>query len=251
MKIIPAIDIKEGRCVRLRQGNFNKETVFSDDPLAVAEQWLEQGAKRIHLVDLDGALKGAPMNKEIIERIVKLCESIPVQVGGGIRDLETLSSYLDSGVSYIIIGTKAINSPEFIEKACKKFHDRIIVGLDSINNKLALNGWSTNSELDLFEVAIRLEKLGVSSIIFTDISKDGMLEGPNIKEISKLARKLTIPVIASGGVKNTDDIKALAEISQRCLPDRRVGRAIYEGTLNLKSANEVLAKYKGAFDELS
>jgi len=251
MQIIPAIDIKEGRCVRLRQGNFNKETVFSDDPLAVAEQWLEQGAKRIHLVDLDGALKGAPMNKEIIERIVKLCESIPVQVGGGIRDLETLSSYLDSGVSYIIIGTKAINSPEFIEKACKKFHDRIIVGLDSINNKLALNGWSTNSELDLFEVAIRLEKLGVSSIIFTDISKDGMLEGPNIKEISKLARKLTIPVIASGGVKNTDDIKALAEISHLGVPAVIVGRAIYEGTLNLKSANEVLAKYKGAFDELS
>ncbi len=251
MQIIPAIDIKEGRCVRLRQGNFNKETVFSDDPLAVAEQWLEQGAKRIHLVDLDGALKGAPMNKEIIERIVKLCESIPVQVGGGIRDLETLSSYLDSGVSYIIIGTKAINSPEFIEKACKKFHDRIIVGLDSINNKLALNGWSTNSELDLFEVAIRLEKLGVSSIIFTDISKDGMLEGPNIKEISKLARKLTIPVIASGGVKNIDDIKALAEISHLGVPAVIVGRAIYEGTLNLKSANEVLAKYKGAFDELS
>ena len=251
MQIIPAIDIKEGRCVRLRQGNFNKETVFSDDPLAVAEQWLEQGAKRIHLVDLDGALKGAPMNKEIIERIVKLCESIPVQVGGGIRDLETLSSYLDSGVSYTIIGTKAINSPEFIEKACKKFHDRIIVGLDSINNKLALNGWSTNSELDLFEVAIRLEKLGVSSIIFTDISKDGMLEGPNIKEISKLARKLTIPVIASGGVKNTDDIKALAEISHLGVPAVIVGRAIYEGTLNLKSANEVLAKYKGAFDELS
>ncbi len=250
MQIIPAIDLKEGRCVRLKQGNFNKETVFSDNPLSVAEQWLEQGAERIHLVDLDGALKGAPMNKNIIEHIVKLCGRIPVQVGGGIRDLDTLSSYLDLGVSYIIVGTKAINSPEFVENACKKFHDRIIAGLDSINNKLALNGWSNNSDLDLHDVAIRLEKLGVSSIIFTDISKDGMLEGPNIEEISKLARILAIPVIASGGVKNIDDIKALAKISHLGVPAVIVGRAIYEGTLNLKSAIEVLAKYKGALNEL-
>ena len=251
MQIIPAIDIKDGRCVRLKQGNFNRETVFSDDPVSVAEQWLEQGAKRIHLVDLDGALKGAPTNKNTIERIVKLCGRTPVQVGGGIRDLDTLGGYLDSGVSYIIIGTKAIRSPSFVEEACNKFSDKIIAGLDSKNNKLALDGWLNDSGLDLHEVALRLEQLGVSSVIFTDISRDGMLEGPNIEEISKLARILAIPVIASGGVKNLDDIKALAQISYLGVPAVIVGRAIYEGTLNLKSANRVFEQHIGPLNELS
>ena len=250
MQIIPAIDIKEGRCVRLKQGNFDHETVFSDDPVAVAEKWLEQGAKRIHLVDLDGALKGTPINNRIIGSIVRLCGEIPVQVGGGIRDLDTLSSYLDSGVAYTIIGTKAINSPDFVESACMKFQDKIIAGLDSKNNKLALDGWSNDSGMDLHEVAKHLQQLGVCSIIFTDISKDGMLEGPNIEEISKLAQTLAISVIASGGVKNIEDIKALAKISHLGIPAVIVGRAIYEGTLDLKDANEVLKKIMETPDEL-
>ena len=244
MQIIPAIDIKEGRCVRLRQGDFNFETVFSDDPLFVAEQWIAQGAKRLHLVDLDGALHGEPVNKKTVIDIVKFCDKIPVQVGGGIRSLDTLNCYLDDGVSYIILGTAAIKSSTFVEEACKRYQKQIIVGLDSRNRKVAIDGWSSTSSFELHEVARNLEKLGINSIIFTDIDKDGMLEGPNIEEISKLAELLKIPIIASGGVKDLGDIKALANIAYLGVSAVIVGRAIYEGTLDLKVANEFIEKQK-------
>ena len=244
MQIIPAIDIRDGRCVRLRQGDFNFETVFSDDPLFVAEQWIVQGAKRLHLVDLDGALYGEPVNKKIVKDIVKFCDKIPVQVGGGIRSLDTLNSYLDDGVSYIILGTAAIKSSTFVEEACKRHQKQIIVGLDSRNRKVAIDGWSSTSSFELYEVARNLEKLGINSIIFTDIDKDGMLQGPNIEEIAKLAESLKIPIIASGGVKDLTDIKALANIAHLGEAAVIVGRAIDEGTLNLKVANEFIEKQK-------
>ena len=251
MRIIPAIDIKNGQCVRLKQGDFNLETVFSSDPVAVAEQWLEQGASRLHLVDLDGALQGGPVNKKVVKEIVRICERIPVQVGGGIRDLDTLRGYFDSGVSYIILGTKAIESPSFVEKACSNYQNQIIAGLDSRNNKVAVEGWSSTSELELHVVAKSLEKLGINSIIFTDISKDGMLTGPNISGITRLAESLNIPIIASGGVKDIGDIEALVKVSYLGISGVIVGRAIYEGKLDLKAANDFIIRYLKDKNEFS
>lgn len=251
MLIIPAIDIKDGQCVRLKQGDFNLETVFSNDPLSVAEQWIDQGARRLHLVDLDGALHGEPINKNIVKEIVRICEGVPVQVGGGIRDLDTLCTYLDFGVAYIILGTKAIESPLFVEAACKAYQNQIIAGLDSRNNRVAVKGWSRTSELELHHVAKSLEELGINSIIFTDISKDGMLSGPNISEIVQLAELLNIPTIASGGVKDISDIKELVKHSHLGISGVIVGRAIYEGTLNLKDANDFVKRYLKNNNEFS
>jgi len=239
MLIIPAIDIKQGRCVRLRQGRMNEETVYSENPVKMADRWVKAGARRLHIVDLDGATAGKPRNAEIIHEIAATFPAIPVQVGGGIRDEDTIQSYLDAGVSHVIVGTKAVTTPHFVSDVCLEFPSHIIVGLDAKNGKLATNGWSKLSHHGVIDMAKRFEEEGVAAIIFTDIGRDGMLNSINIEATVNLCREVTVPVIASGGITNLDDIRALCAAAADGIAGAITGRAIYEGTLDFAAAQKL------------
>ncbi|HSD60114.1 MAG TPA: 1-(5-phosphoribosyl)-5-[(5-phosphoribosylamino)methylideneamino]imidazole-4-carboxamide isomerase [Burkholderiales bacterium] len=240
MLIIPAIDLKDGHCVRLRQGKMEDVTVFSEDPAAMAQHWLEQGARRLHLVDLNGAFAGKPRNEAAITAIVEaLGEDIPVQLGGGIRDLETVERYLDDGISYVIIGTAAVKTPGFLHEACNAFPGHIMVGLDGRDGKVAVDGWSKVTGHDVIDLARRFQDYGVEAVIYTDIGRDGMLAGVNLHATVALARELTIPVIASGGIQSLDDVKALCQAEAEGIMGAITGRALYEGKLDLRQAQEL------------
>lgn len=236
MLLIPAIDLKGGKCVRLRQGRMEDDTVFSDDPVAMALHWAEAGAERLHLVDLDGAFAGQPVNADIIYNIAQALPSIDIQVGGGIRDGDTIQTYLDAGVRYVIIGTQAINTPHFVADACLEFPGHIIVGLDTREGKIAINGWSKLCRHDVVDIAQHFEKDGVEAIIYTDIQRDGMMKGVNIGATSELANAINIPVIASGGVSSLADIEALCQHEQDGIAGAIIGRALYEGQIQLAEA---------------
>ncbi len=242
MLLIPAIDLKGGKCVRLRQGNMEDETVFSDDPVAMAQRWVEAGARRIHLVDLDGAVQGRPVNAGVIHEIVDAIPDVPVQVGGGIRDDDTIQAYLDSGVSFVIIGTTAVTAPHFVSDICAEFPGHIIVGLDAKDGKVAIDGWSKLSHHDVIDMAQHFERDGVEAIVYTDISRDGMMDGVNVEATVKLAQSITIPVIASGGITNIDDVRALCEVADEGIIGAISGRALYEGSLDLAEAQKVADK---------
>lgn len=237
MLIIPAIDLKDGQCVRLKQGVMEDATVFSEDPAAMARHWLDQGARRLHLVDLNGAFAGKPLNEKAIKAIVKeVGDDIPVQLGGGIRDLDTIERYLDDGISYVIIGTAAVKNPGFLHDACGAFPGHIIVGLDAKDGKVATDGWSKLTGHDVVDLAKKFEDYGVESVIYTDIGRDGMLSGVNIEATVKLAQALRIPVIASGGLSSVDDVKALCAVESEGIVGSIAGRAIYDGSLDFKAA---------------
>ena len=243
MLLIPAIDLKEGKCVRLRQGRMEDDTVFSDDPVAVAGRWVEAGARRLHLVDLDGAFAGKPRNADVIHAIVQAYPNVPVQIGGGIRDEDTIQAYLEAGVEYVIIGTKAVSEPHFVRDVAIEFPGHIIVGLDAKNGKVAIDGWSKLSRHDVTDLAKKFEAQGVSAIIYTDISRDGMMQGVNVEATANLARAINIPVIASGGITNIDDIRALGEVAHEGIMGAITGRAIYEGTLDFAEAEKLAESY--------
>jgi len=237
MVIIPAIDIKDGRCVRLKQGDMKSETVFSDDPVGTARHWLAQGARRLHVVDLNGAVAGKPKNEAVIRDIVRAVgDEIPVQLGGGIRDLDTVEAYIDAGVSYVVIGTAAVKNPGFLQDACAAFAGHVIAGLDAKDGKVAVEGWSKMTGHDVLDLARKFEEYGAESIIYTDIGRDGMLTGVNVEATVRLARELRIPVIASGGVTSLDDVKALCKVAEEGIVGVITGRAIYQGTLDFKKA---------------
>ncbi len=232
MLLIPAIDLKDGKCVRLKQGRMEDDTVFSDDPVAMARRWVDAGARRLHLVDLNGAFEGKPMNASIVHEIVEAFPDVPVQIGGGIRDEETIQAYLDAGVQYVIIGTKAVNAPHFVSDICMAFPGHIIIGLDAKDGKVAIDGWSKLSHHDVIDMAKHFEHDGVEAIVYTDISRDGMMQGVNVEATVKLAQAINIPVIASGGITNLDDVRALCEVEGEGIMGAITGRAIYEGTLD-------------------
>ncbi len=246
MELIPAIDLKEGKCVRLRQGRMEDSTVFSDDPVAMASRWVDAGATRLHLVDLDGAFAGSPVNHPAIEAICKAFPDLPIQVGGGIRSAETVERYLDDGVQYTIIGTKAVNEPHFINDLCLNFPGHIIVGLDAKNGKVATEGWSKMSHHDVIDMARHFENDGVAAIVYTDISKDGMMQGASVESTAKLAEAIRIPVIASGGVSSLDDIRALCEVADSGITGAIIGRALYDGAIDLAEASKIVAEYNRA-----
>ena len=239
MLIIPAIDLKDGQCVRLKQGRMEDNTVFSNDPVAMAERWVKAGARRLHIVDLNGAFAGEPVNADIVHEIAKAFPELPIQIGGGIRDEKTIDAYLSAGVRYVIIGTKAVQTPNFVTEMCLGFPGHIIVGLDARNGKVATDGWSKLSHHDVIDMAQGFEKDGVESIIYTDISRDGMMQGLNVESTVKLAQSISIPVIASGGITNIDDIKQLCKVEQEGIIGAITGRAIYDGSLNLRKAQEL------------
>ena len=237
MLIIPAIDLKDGQCVRLKQGQMEDATVFSADPGAMAQHWLDAGAKRLHLVDLNGAFAGKPRNEDAIRAITDVVgDQIPVQLGGGIRDLDTIERYLDDGITYVILGTAAVKNPGFLHEACDAFPGHIMVGLDAKDGKVATDGWSKITGHDVVDLARRFEGYGVEAVIYTDIGRDGMLGGVNIEATVRLARALHIPVIASGGITNLEDVKALCAIEAEGVVGAITGRAIYEGTLDFAAA---------------
>ncbi len=237
MLIIPAIDLKDGHCVRLKQGLMEDATVFSEDPGAMARHWVDQGGKRLHLVDLNGAFAGKPVNEDAIKAIVQAVgNDIPIQLGGGIRDLETIERYLDNGISYVIVGTAAVKSPGFLHEACYAFPGQIMVGLDAKDGKVAVDGWSKLTGHDVIDLAKKFEDYGVEAVVYTDIGRDGMLTGVNIEATVALAQALTIPVVASGGVTNLDDVRRLVEVESEGVMGAITGRAIYEGTLNFTEA---------------
>uniref|UniRef100_A0A450YNT4 1-(5-phosphoribosyl)-5-[(5-phosphoribosylamino)methylideneamino] imidazole-4-carboxamide isomerase n=1 Tax=Candidatus Kentrum sp. TC TaxID=2126339 RepID=A0A450YNT4_9GAMM len=242
MLLIPAIDLKEGKCVRLRQGRMEDETIFSDDPLAVAARWVEAGAKRLHIVDLDGAFAGRPKNADAIRAIAKTYPDLPIQVGGGIRDEGTVDNYLDAGVRYVIIGSRAVSAPHFVSDLCVKFPGHIIVGLDARDGKLAVDGWSKLSRHDAVDMARHFERDGVEAIVYTDISRDGMMTGINVDAIVALARAIAIPVIAAGGIHTLDDIEALHQVADEGIVGAITGRAIYEGTLDFAEGRRMLER---------
>ena len=236
MLIIPAIDLQNGRCVRLRQGDMQDATIFSEDPAAVARQWVEAGAERVHVVDLDGAKAGKPVNTDAIAAIVEACDGVPVQLGGGIRDEDAVQKCLEAGVQWVIIGTRAVSAPHFVGDLCVEFPSHIIVGLDARDGKVAIDGWSKLSNHDVLDMARHFEEDGVEAIIFTDISRDGMMEGVNVEATRELAAAINIPVIASGGVTSMQDIAALKAVEEDGIMGAVVGRALYEGSLDLAEA---------------
>jgi len=238
MLVIPAIDLKDGQCVRLKQGRMEDDTVFSNDPIAVANRWIKAGAHRLHIVDLNGAFAGKPVNADVIHKIVETYPDIPIQVGGGIRDEDTIQTYLEAGVKYVIIGTKAFQSPHFVTEACLAFPGHIIIGLDAREGKVATEGWSKLSHHSVIDIAQRFEQNGVEAVIFTDISRDGMLQGINLDSTVALAQSVSIPVIAAGGITTIEDIKALCEVAEEGISGAITGRAIYEGTLDFATAQE-------------
>lgn len=240
MLIIPAIDLKDGQCVRLKQGLMEQATVFSDSPAEMARHWLEMGARRLHLVDLNGAFAGKPKNESAIKAILAVVgDGIPVQLGGGIRDLDTIERCLDDGISYVIIGTAAVKNPGFLHDACTAFPGHIIVGLDAKDGKVATDGWSKLTGHDVVDLGKKYEDYGVESIIYTDIGRDGMLSGINIEATVRLAQALTIPVIASGGLSNLDDIKALCAVEREGVVGTIAGRAVYDGSLDFQAAQKM------------
>jgi phosphoribosylformimino-5-aminoimidazole carboxamide ribotide isomerase len=237
MLLIPAIDLKDGKCVRLRQGDLDDATIFSDDPVEVAARWADLGAKRLHLVDLNGAVAGKPLNESVIKAILaEVGDDLPVQIGGGIRDLDTIERYLDAGISYVIIGTAAVKSTGFLQDACVAFPGNIIVGLDARDGKVATDGWSKLTKHNVADLAKKFEDYGCEGIIYTDIGRDGMLTGVNIEATVALAQHVRIPVIASGGVTNMSDIDALLAVEDQGVEGAILGRSIYEGTLDFKAA---------------
>ncbi len=241
MLLIPAIDLKDGRCVRLRQGRMDDETVFSDDPVEVARRWVSEGAKRLHLVDLNGAFAGAPVNGEAIRAIAAAFPDLPIQVGGGIRDEQTIGAYLEAGVHWCIIGTQAVKEPALVTRACATFPGHIIVGLDAKDGQVAINGWAEVTEHRVKTLSQRFEHDGVEAIIYTDIGRDGMLTGPNIEATRALADAIRIPVIASGGITHLEDLRALAAVAEPGIIGAITGRAIYEGTLDFGEGQRVAA----------
>jgi len=237
MILIPAIDLKAGQCVRLKQGDMEQSTVFGEDPVAMALKWLDQGARRLHLVDLNGAFAGKPQNFNAIKSILKeVGDDIPVQLGGGIRDLDTIEKYVDAGIRYIIIGTAAVKSPGFLKDACSAFGGHIIVGLDAKEGKVATDGWSKLTGHEVIDLAKKFEDYGVESIIYTDIGRDGMLSGINVEATVKLAQALSIPVIASGGLSGMSDIESLCALADEGIEGVICGRAIYGGDLDFEKA---------------
>lgn len=239
MLVIPAIDLKDGKCVRLRQGRMDDDTVFSDDPVAMAGKWKDAGARRLHLVDLNGAFDGKPVNGDVIKAIARRYPELPIQIGGGIRDTATIQAYLDAGVQYVILGTKAVTEPEFVTEACKQFPGHVIVGLDAKDGDVAIEGWAKLTGQNVIEMATRFENDGVSAIVYTDIGRDGMMTGVNVDATVKLAQAISIPVVASGGVTNIDDIKALCAVKHEGITAAITGRAIYEGTLDFAEAQKL------------
>lgn len=244
MLLIPAIDVKDGQCVRLRQGRMDDVTVFDPDPAAMATRWLAAGAERIHVVDLDGATAGVPVNRDAIARVIRACGAVPVQVGGGIRDEEGIDAYLELGAAYVIIGTRAIAEPHFVADVAVEFPERIIIGLDTRDGRVATDGWSKLSNHDVTDLARQFERDGVAAIIHTDIARDGMLSGLNVEATRRLAREVTIPVIASGGVSNLADVEALCAAEEDGVTGAVIGRALYEGSLDLATALAFVAKRK-------
>ena len=239
MLLIPAIDLKDGHCVRLKQGDMDQSTTFGEDPSVMARAWVDKGARRVHLVDLNGAFAGQPKNEIAIRKILKeIGSEVDVQLGGGIRDLDTIERYLDAGLRYVIIGTAAVKNPGFLQDACNAFGGHIIVGLDAKDGKVATDGWSKVTHHDVIEMAKRFEGFGVESIIYTDIGRDGMLTGINIDATVRLAQALSIPVIASGGLSNMADIDALCAVEDDGVEGVICGRAIYSGDLDFEAAQE-------------
>jgi len=238
MLIIPAIDLKDGACVRLKQGLMDDSTVYGNDPVEMAARWVKAGCRRLHLVDLNGAFEGEPVNGEAVTAIAKAYPDLPIQIGGGIRSFHTIERYLDAGVSYVIIGTKAVKEPEFVAEACREFEGRVIVGLDAKDGRVATDGWAEVSEILATELAKRFEQDGVSSIVYTDIARDGMMQGVNVEQTVTMAQASSIPVIASGGITNMDDIRALKGVADQGILGAITGRAIYEGTLDVAEAQK-------------
>ncbi len=238
MLLIPAIDLKDGQCVRLRKGVMSDSTVFSSDPVSVAKQWVDQGARRLHLVDLNGAFAGEPVNGEVVTAIAKAYPKLPIQIGGGIRSPETIEHYLKAGVNYVIIGTKAVKEPEFVSDMCRAFPGAVIVGLDAKSGFVATDGWAEVSEVKATDLAKQFEASGVSAIVYTDIDRDGMMQGVNVEATVEMAKASSLPIIASGGITNLDDIRALLASSGEGagIQGAITGRAIYEGTLDLQAA---------------
>jgi phosphoribosylformimino-5-aminoimidazole carboxamide ribotide isomerase len=246
MIIIPAIDLKEGKCVRLKQGLMDQSTIFSENPAEMARKWVDLGAKKLHLVDLDGAFAGKPVNDEAVRLIVsEVGNEIPIQLGGGIRNLDTVENFLNSGVDSIIIGTAAVTNPGFLHEACYAFPGQIIVGLDAKDGNVAINGWAKLTGHNVIDLAQKFEEYGVESIIYTDIGRDGMMGGVNIEATVKLSESLKIPVIASGGVSNIKDIEMLCEVANIGIRGVITGTAIYEGTLDFKEAQELAERLTG------
>ena len=241
MIIIPAVDVKNGKCVRLFQGRMDSETIFSNNPAAMAKKWQEEGAEIIHVVDLDGAFEKSPQNLDAIKSIVESIH-VPVQLGGGIRNIDTIKLYIDIGIKRVIIGTEAINNPQLVKDACKEFPDQIVVGIDARNGLVAIEGWTQTTQIKAVDLAKKFEDCGVVAINFTDIHRDGMQTGTNIEETRRLAEAVSIPVIASGGVSTIEDIKNLLPLEEAGVIGVITGRALYSGTLNLKEAIEVSKK---------
>jgi phosphoribosylformimino-5-aminoimidazole carboxamide ribotide isomerase len=246
MLLIPAIDLKDGQCVRLKQGDMDQTTVFGEDPAAVARGWVDKGARRVHLVDLNGAFAGKPKNEQAIRKILKEVGSeVDVQLGGGIRDLDTIERYLDAGLRYVIIGTAAVKNPGFLQDACTAFGGHIIVGLDAKDGKVATDGWSKLTGHEVVDLAKKFEDYGVESVIYTDIGRDGMLTGINIEATVKLAQALSIPVIASGGLSNLDDIRRLCEVESEGVEGVICGRSIYTGDLDFEAGQQLADELNG------
>ncbi len=239
MLIIPAIDLKDGQCVRLRQGLMDDSTVFSDDPVAMAARWVEAGCRRLHLVDLNGAFAGEPVNGEVVTAIAAAYPDLPIQIGGGIRSLQTIEHYVRAGVSFVIIGTRAVKEPAFVAEACAAFPGKVIVGLDAKDGLVATDGWAEVSDARATDLAKRFEADGVSAIVYTDIARDGMMQGVNVQATVAMAEASSIPVIASGGITDIEDIRALLAVSDRGICGAITGRAIYEGTLDVAQAQRL------------
>ena len=244
MLLIPAIDIKDGKCVRLRQGKMDDVTVFADDPVDMAHRWAEAGARRLHIVDLDGAAIGEPVSAEVVHRIAEQHPNLVIQIGGGIRDEDTVEAYIQAGVRYVILGTKAVNEPHFVSDLCVEFPSHIIVALDAKDGKLAVDGWSKLSKHDLVDLAQQFENDGVEAILYTDISRDGMLSGINLEATRILAESIRIPVIAAGGLTNLEDLKQVCEIADSGVAGVIAGRAIYEGTLDFAAGLQLVEQYQ-------
>ena len=239
MLIIPAIDLKDGQCVRLRQGLMDDSTVFSDDPVAMAARWVEAGCRRLHLVDLNGAFAGEPINGAVVTAIAAAYPDLPIQIGGGIRTLETIEHYINAGVSCVIIGTKAVKEPEFVTEACAAFPGKVIVGLDARDGLVATDGWAEVSEVRATDLARRFESDGVAAIVYTDIARDGMMQGVNVEATVAMAQASSIPVIASGGITDIQDSQALMNVAHTGICGAITGRAIYEGTLDVADAQRL------------
>jgi phosphoribosylformimino-5-aminoimidazole carboxamide ribotide isomerase len=235
MLVIPAIDLQDGKCVRLKQGRMSEATRYSDSPGRTALTWYEQGARRLHLVDLDGAVGGKPANNQAIREVLESVP-IPVELGGGIRNMATLEAYFDLGLTWAILGTVAIKDPSFVEKACAAFPGRIILAIDAINNLVAVEGWTEPTKLNAVDLVRRFEGEGLSAVVYTDIERDGMSTGPNLKATEAFARKVQIPVIASGGISGIEDVRGVAALSEAGVMGMITGRALYEGTLDLREA---------------